>query len=103
LLDLINGGVLTPGMAFFPRPKKHSHKVATLLLNGQVEVDGVAYSRPTDAATAIVGKRTNGWRFFLVDQASRRSLRDVRRDYVSTMNADEEDDEPDEDGDEDDI
>jgi Restriction Enzyme Adenine Methylase Associated len=101
LPDLINGGALQPGMALFPRRKKYSHKVATLLQDGQVEVDGVAFSSASDAAAAIVGKKTNGWSFFLTDQASRRSLQRVRRDYVNAMAVDVEDDEPDDDGEED--
>jgi hypothetical protein len=101
LPDLINGGALYPGMSLFPRRKKHSHKVATLLQDGHVEVDGVAYSSASDAANAIAGKRTNGWWFFLTDQASRQSLRRVRDDYVNAMAVDVEDDEPDDDVDED--
>jgi hypothetical protein len=101
LSDLIVGGVLEPGMTLFPRRKKHGHRVATLLPDGRVEVDSVAYSSPTEAATAIAGVRTNGWAFFLTDQASRRSLRTVRRDYVNAMAVDVEDDEPDDDGDDD--
>jgi len=101
LSDLIAGGVLEPGMTLFPRRKKHSSRVATLLADGQLEVDGVAYPSPSDAATAITGKPTKGWDFFLTDQASRRSLRAVRRDYVNAMAVDVEDDEPDDDGDED--
>ena len=101
LSDLIVGRVLEPGMTLFPRRKKHSDRVATLLPDGQVEVDGVAFSSPTEAATAIAGKRTNGWAFFLTDQASRQSLRTVRRDYVNAMSVDVEDDEADDDGDED--
>jgi hypothetical protein len=103
LSDLIAGGVLEPGMSLFPRRKKYSHKVAVLLPDGQVEVDGVAFSSPFNAASAIVGKRTNGWGFFLTDQTSKRSLRDVRRDYVNAMAVDSEDDEPDDDGDDDDV
>jgi GNAT superfamily N-acetyltransferase len=101
LSDLINGGALQPGMSLFPRRKKYSHKVATLLQDGHVEVDGVAFSSASDAAEAIVGKRTNGWWFFLTDQASRHSLQRVRRDYVNAMAVDLEDDEPEDDGDED--
>ena len=71
-----------------------------LLQDGQVDVDGVAFSSATDAASAIVGKRTNGWSFFLADQASHRTLRQVRRDYVSAMAVDVEDDEADDDEDE---
>jgi Protein of unknown function DUF262/Protein of unknown function (DUF1524)/Restriction Enzyme Adenine Methylase Associated len=103
LSDLINGGALEPGISLFPRRKKFSHRAATLLSDGQVEVDGVAFPNPTDAASAITGKRTNGWAFFLTDQASRHSLRTVRRDYVSAMAVDVEDDEPDDDGDEDEV
>jgi hypothetical protein len=95
LSDLIVGGVLEPGMTLFPRRKKHSDRVATLLPDGRVEVDGVAFTSPTDAATAIAGKRTSGWWFFLTDQAMRRSLRAVRRDYISAMAMDVDDDEPD--------
>jgi hypothetical protein len=101
LSDLINSGALQVGMSLFPRRKKYSHQVATLLRDGQVEVNGEAFSRPSDAASRIVGKRTNGWWFFLTDQAFRRSLRSVRRDYVNAMAVDVEDDEPEDDGDDD--
>lgn len=99
LVDLINAGVLISGMPLFPRKKKFSDKVATLLADGQVEVDGVTYDSPSPAASAIVGHQMNGWGFFLVDQASPRSLRMVRRDYVDSMSVDAEDDEPDDDED----
>jgi len=88
-------------MSLFPRRKKYSHKVATLLQDGRVEVDGVAFPNISDAATAIVGKRMNGWWFFLTDQASRQSLQKVRRDYVNAMAVEVEEDEHDDDGDED--
>ena len=88
-------------MSLFPRRKKYSHRVATLLPDGQVEVDGVAFASPSDAASAIVGKRTNGWWFFLIDQVIPTLPSGVRRDYVDAMAVDAEDDEPDDDGDED--
>jgi len=77
--------------------------VATLLPDGRIEVDGVAYSSPSDAAKSITGKRTNGWAFFLIDQASDVSLRQVRRNYIDAMAVDAEEDEPDQEGDEDDV
>jgi hypothetical protein len=55
-------------MSLFPKRKRYSHKVATLLQDGQVEVDGVVFSSASDAASAIVAKKTNGWSFFLTDQ-----------------------------------
>jgi hypothetical protein len=101
LSDLIAGGALAPGISLFPRPKKYSHRVATLLPDGQVELDDEAFARPSDAASAIAGKRRNGWWFFLVDQSSKRSLRNVRQEYVEAMSINDEDDEADDDGDED--
>ena len=86
----------------FPRSKRYRHKVATLLPDGQIEVDGVSFLRPFDAASAIAGKPLNGWWFFLVEQSSRRSLHDVRNDYIDTMAMDAEDDDPDDEGDDDD-
>lgn len=102
LLDLIANGALEPGTPLVPRGKKYSQKIATLLQDGRVEVNGIAYSTPSDAATKIRGRQTSGWWFFFIDPASRRSLRDVRTDYVSAMALDAEDEETDDDGDEDD-
>lgn len=101
LSDLINGGALQAGLSLFPRRKKYSHKVAMLLQDGQVDVDGETFSSASDAASAIVGKKTNGWSFFLTEQAPRRTLQQVRRDYVNTMAVDVEDEVEDDDGDED--
>jgi hypothetical protein len=56
---------------------------------------------PSEAAFKIVGKQTNGWWFFLVDTASRRSLTNVRNDYVKAMALDAGDEEVDDEGDED--
>jgi hypothetical protein len=88
-------------MMLFPARKKFANHVATLLPDGKVEVDGVAYANPSEAATAVAGKRTGGWWFFLTDQANRTSLRKIRRDYVNAMAVDEEDDESDDDDDDD--
>lgn len=101
LADLINAGLLQPGMTLHARRPKNSGRVATLLADGRVDVDGTAYPGPTEAATAIAGKRMGGWWFFLVDPAARRSLRNVRQDYVHGL-ADDADDESDEEGEDDD-
>ena len=93
LSDLLNAGLLHPGMQLVPKQKKFSHLVATLLPDGRVEVDGIAYADAREAATSIYGKKTGGWWFFLTDPQSRRSLRDVRREYIEAMAVDTEDDE----------
>lgn len=101
LSDLIAGGKLEPGLPLYPRRKQHSHRVATLLPDGTIDVDGIAFSSPTEAATAIAGKRTNGWWFFVTDQATKRSLRNIRRDYIDAMSVDADDDDQGDDEDDD--
>ena len=102
LSDLISAGVLDPGIPLFARGKKFSDHVITLLSDGRIEVGGVAYENPTQAASKIRGRRTGGWGFFLLDRTSRpvRSLRKVRIDYIDAMAVDVEDDEAEDDEDE---
>lgn len=97
LSDLINGGMLEPGSTLVPRGKKYKDRVVTLLADGRIEVDEVACASPSEAARIIAGQPINGWRFFLVDQPSKRSLRDVRSDYVNAMAVDTDDDDVDDD------
>jgi hypothetical protein len=92
LLDLINGGALTPGMLLYPRQKKHAGLLATLLPDGRIEVGGMAFGSPSDAARKLTGHSINGWSFFLVDPGTRRSLRTVRNEYLDAMAVDAEDD-----------
>lgn len=101
LADLLSAGLLQPGMPLFPKPKKFAAHAATLLPTGEIEVDGTVYGKPSAAAAAIRAKPTNGWGFFIVDQAKRRSLRDVWRQYVDAMSVDIDDDEASDDDDDD--
>ena len=98
--DLIGAGAIEPGITLFPRSKTYKDRVATLLPDGRIEVEGTAFASPSDAASTMTGHHTNGWWFFLVDPLSRRSLRNVRRDYVEQLTVDVEDDETDDDVDE---
>jgi len=102
LADLISAGVLAPGSRLVPRRRKHSHREATLLADGSIEVDGATHANPTLAASAIAGKRTGGWNFFMVDDGSKRTLKAIRSEYVATMSVDEDDDDSEDDDEEDD-
>ncbi|WP_315719893.1 MULTISPECIES: DUF262 domain-containing protein [unclassified Bradyrhizobium] len=97
LVDLLNAGMLQIGMALFPRRKKYSHVTATLLSDGKIDVDGKLYDTPNEAATSISGRKMGGWWFFLTDQSSKQSLRDVRHRYIETMAVQSDDDEEDDD------
>lgn len=99
LSDLLNAGCLQAGISLYPRRKKFANAIATLLPDGRLDLDGTVYSSPSDAAKALTGTSTNGWWFFLVDQQSKRALKEVRIDYLESIAADVDDDESDEDDD----
>lgn len=100
LSDLISAGCIQAGATLYPRRKKHADSTATLLPDGRLDVGGVVHASPSAAAIAITGGPTNGWWFFLVDRQSRRSLKDVRIDYLESIAADEDEDDSDDDDDE---
>lgn len=97
LSDLLSAGCIEAGISLYPRRKKHATSVATLLPDGRLDVDGTTYAHPSEAARSITGVSTNGWHFFLVDHATRRSLKDVRIEYLESIAADVDDDDEDDD------
>jgi len=93
IADLISAGMLESGQPLYPRIRNPREVVATVLADGQIEVGGAAHAAPGSAATAVSGRRENGWWYFLVNEGSpRRSLRMVRRDYADQLTVDVEDD-----------
>jgi Restriction Enzyme Adenine Methylase Associated len=72
------------------------------LPDGRLDIGGTVYADPSEAAAAITGKPSNGWWLFLVDQKTRRSLRQVKREYLESVARDVEEDDGD-DGDDDEL
>ncbi|TWU02711.1 GmrSD restriction endonuclease domain-containing protein [Stieleria varia] len=93
LSDLIAAKVLQTGITLIPRRKKYRNQTGVLLSDGRIEVAGQFHSSPTEAAKAITGAGSiNGWYFFLVEEKPKRSLKDVRIEYLESIAADESDD-----------
>lgn len=96
--DLIGAGLLEVGTTLYARRKKHSHRTATVLPDGRIDVDGVPYASPSGAATSISAKSENGWWFFLLSPTTRKSLSDLWHEYVDQTAVDvDEADMPEED------
>lgn len=100
LLDLVSAGLLQPGAILFVRRGKHKKRTATVLQDGQIDVDGKVYQTPSGAAVAIAGSVRNGWGFFTIDPERKKTLRDLSEQYVEQASDLEVDDsEDDDDGD----
>jgi hypothetical protein len=99
---LLAAGTLQSGITLYPRRKKFAAQRATLLPDGRIDLSGAVYASPSEAAKVIrEDKSTNGWHFFLVDPVAKRSLGDVRRDYLESFALDVDDEDDDEESDDD--
>jgi hypothetical protein len=101
LIDLITSGILAPGTQLTPGRKGLSDRLATVLPDGRVELDGVIHNSVSAAARSLTGTiAANGWYFFLVDPVTKRRLSHLYKEYLAQRSIEDDDDEDDEDDDE---
>lgn len=94
IADLLGSGHLTSGQMLYSRPGKYGGRIARVLSDGRIEVDGQAFDSPSQAGIHVRKKRTNGWTFWRLQPDGRRSLKDVRTEYLRVVSPDAgEDDE----------
>ncbi|ROP33044.1 uncharacterized protein with ParB-like and HNH nuclease domain [Couchioplanes caeruleus] len=101
LTDLIGAGLLEEGATLHAKRRRVADRTATVLPDGALDVDGVRHETPSGAARAVSGKGEHGWSFWLVDPRSRRSLHDIRQEYIDQREVDADADEPPDEDDED--
>lgn len=80
--DLIGAGFLHTGQILHSRPGKHGGHTARILSDGRIEVTGRVFESSSRAGIFIRKKNTNGWSFWRLDKNGRRSLMDVRSEYL---------------------
>jgi hypothetical protein len=101
LIDLITSGILAPGTQLTPARKGLTDRVATVLPDGRVEIDGQVHNSVSAAAMTLTrGIPTSGWHFFLVDPVSKRRLSHLYKEYLAQRSIEDEDDDEDDDDDE---
>ena len=91
LADLIGAGLIHTGAVVYAQGAA-SERTATVLADGKLDVDGVAYDTPSGAARAISGYPINGWSYFRLERGGKRSLSSLYEEYVdsASIDADEE-------------
>ena len=87
--DLIGAGYLSAGQTLHSRPGKYGGHTATVLSDGRIEVAGVVFESPSMAGIFIRKKSTNGWHFWRLEPNGRRSLKDVRAEYLRVVSPEE--------------
>jgi hypothetical protein len=101
LIDHITSGILAPGTQLTPGRKGLSDRLATVLPDGRVELEGVIHNSVSAAARTLTGTiAANGWYFFLVDPVTKRRLSHLYKEYLAQRSIEDDDDEEDDDEDE---
>jgi hypothetical protein len=87
--DLVRAGVVSPGQTLYARVAAHVGETCEISEDGSIYIGEQRYDTLSAAAKAITGSQSGaGWWFWLVDQASDRSMSDVRQSYLEALNAD---------------
>jgi hypothetical protein len=88
MVDLIGAGLIHEGATLYARRKRLGGLTATVLPDGALEVKGVRHTSPSAAAKAAARTSENGWKFWLLDLKTKRSLKDLVEEYVDQRGVD---------------
>jgi hypothetical protein len=91
MADLLEFGSLYAGQVLYPKQKKHEAIRAEILQDGRIAIGDLIFASPSAAGEHLKKSRTNGWRFWLVDKDSMKSLSDVRSEYREALSMDPDD------------
>jgi len=101
LPELLSAGLLTVGQTIFPKSSNLRDRIGRILSDGRIDIGGVVFDTPSGAGYYLRKKSTNGWSFWLVDVATKKSLASIRREYLerSSLISDVNDEDDEEQGD----
>jgi hypothetical protein len=99
VLDLISAGLVAAGQTLYPRRTGANGQLAQILEDGRISVAGEVFDSLSMAAVKVMNKNQNGWYFWLVDEKTKESMIDLRKQYREMIGDEDEDDEADDDSD----
>lgn len=85
VIDLISAGLINPGQVLYPKMNAFEGRNALVLADGRIEIEGKIYESLSLSAIHLVGRNTNGWTWWLVDDRSKKSMDDLRQEYRSMV------------------
>ena len=93
VIDLISAGLVSAGQSLFPKQYKHAGKVAQILDDGRIQCEDIIFDSLSLAGIQLRKRSTNGWRFWLVDEKTRKSMADLREEYRVSIGLEDGEDE----------
>jgi hypothetical protein len=82
LKHLIDAEFLAPGTTLVALHRDYMGIEATLLADGQIELEGKKFTSPSGAGRHLRESQTNGWHFWGLQDGRR--LRDVRSEFLKS-------------------
>lgn len=90
--DVVASGLITVGTRLIPRAEQLAHRVATVNSDGLLEIDGRSFETPSAAAVHVLGRTSNGWVFWRLEDGAR--IDDIRTRYRTLRGLNPPDDSP---------
>ena len=81
VIDLISAGLISAGQTLYPKQRSAAGQLGQVLDDGRVSAEGEIFDSLSLAAIRVVKRRANGWTFWLVDEKTKQSMDDLRKQY----------------------
>lgn len=87
--DLVRAGLVVPGQTLFARTQQYRGRECQISEDGALYVGDRRYETLSAAAKSISGNQSEaGWWFWVVDLESKRSMSEIRTDYLAAFDED---------------
>ena len=81
VIDLISAGLIAAGQTLYPKQRSAAGQLGQVLDDGRISAEGEIFDSLSLAAIRVVKRRANGWTFWLVDEKTKQSMNDLRKQY----------------------
>lgn len=86
--DLMAADLLHPGQVLYPHDSKSKDVTAVILQDGSIGISDSTFETPSGAGKSLRRRATNGWSYWLLDSITKKSLGDIRTEYLDQLMAD---------------
>ena len=92
VIDLISAGLVSAGQTLYPRQPSAAGQIAQIMDDGRISVAGEVFDSLSMAVVKVVSNSQNGWTFWLLDEKTKQSMNDLRKQYRDIIGEDDGED-----------
>ena len=98
VIDLISAGLIAAGQTLYPKQRSAAGQLGQVLDDGRISAEGEIFDSLSLAAIRVVKRRANGWTFWLVDEKTKQSMNDLRKQYLDLIGEEDGEEDGEEEG-----